>query len=172
MALLYKGSSDQLILVYSYNKYLYMGFSYYIFLYTRTYTKQNGTIGNRIHCKYIWIWMRFRMRTHQKPCSLRFASCALCCGICCGLRPGASMPQCPARKQQRSGRGAHSRLHGFSCKFYAQMQILCAIALILSCCTQVKLLKTRCGCDKLPKYEPAFSLSDIRVYVTKQCNRQ
>ena len=81
-------------------------------------------------CKYIWIWIRFRARTQEKPWGLRFASsglccglccalcCALCCTLCCGLcwgicsmlGPAASMPrvQGPAREPQRSGLSAQT----------------------------------------------------------------
>ena len=88
--------------------------------------------------------MRFRARTHEKPCGLRFASCGLCCGLCCGiccvLRSAASMPrgQGPASKPQRSDRMV----------FYA---ILRAATFILPCCTQVKLLEIRCGLRQTDK---------------------
>ena len=101
-------------------------------------------------CKYVWIWMRFRARNHEKPSGLRFASCGLfcavccglCCGICCVLCPAASMPRRRAQQANCNAQAAAIRPHGFS---------LLAAPLFLPCCTQVKLLETRCGLRQTDK---------------------
>ena len=116
-------------------------------------------------CKYVEYELNAISRTQRMKnhaaCGLRPAACAAPCAT---AFVAAYAADCAFRQVCRSAQIV-TRPHGFSCNFTRNR-----VHTSMLHASEIAGDSLLAACDKLTKYEPAFSLSEI--YVTKQCNRQ